>query len=87
MGSGHSFLWYNDMADELARYGALFLLSAVPCSLPLASRNHFSRSEGVLFHLNSLTHKFPWYLLRNLCSLVTLDVLSQVFAAMDIAFC
>ena len=36
---GHSFLPENDSADELARRGALFAPSAIPCSLsPLISR-------------------------------------------------
>ena len=40
---GHSFLTGNDVADELARQGAIFALSAIPCSLfPLISRFHSS---------------------------------------------
>ena len=36
---GHSFLPRNDTADELARRGALLVLSAIPCSLfPLIFR-------------------------------------------------
>ena len=57
--SGHSFLPGNDATDELARPGALLVPSAIPCSLsPLISRIHFSRTGGVLSHLNSLTHSF-----------------------------
>ena len=37
-------------------------------------------------HLNSLTHRFPRFPLRNLCSLVTLAVFSLVYAAIDTAF-
>ena len=38
---GHSFLPGNDAADELARRGALFAPSAIPCSFsPLISRIH-----------------------------------------------
>ena len=38
---GHSFLLGNDAVDELTRPGALFVPSAIPCSLsPLISRNH-----------------------------------------------
>ena len=38
---GHSFLLGNDMADELARWGALLAPSAIPCSLSsLISRIH-----------------------------------------------
>ena len=55
--------------------------------LPLVSTLVFSRTGSVLFHLNSLTHELPWFLLRNLCSLVTLAVCSFVFAATDTAFC
>ena len=39
---GHSFLPGNDMADELARRGALLVPSAIPCSLSLISRIHSS---------------------------------------------
>ena len=43
MGPGHSFLEGNDAADELARRGALFVPSAIPCSLsPLISRIYSS---------------------------------------------
>ena len=39
---GHSFLPGNDVADELARRGALLAPSAIPCSLSrLISRIHF----------------------------------------------
>ena len=38
---GHSFLTWNDAANELARRGALLAPSAIPCSLsPLISRIH-----------------------------------------------
>ena len=38
---GHSFLLVNDAADELARWGALLVPSAIPCSLYfLISRIH-----------------------------------------------
>ena len=38
---GHSFLPWNDAADELARRGALLVPSAIPCSLsPLICRIH-----------------------------------------------
>ena len=46
----------------------------------------FSRTGGVLSHLNSLTHRFPRFPPRNLCSLVMLAVSSLVFAATDTAF-
>ena len=42
--------------------------------ISLVSTLFFSRTEGVLSHQNSLTHRFPWFVLKNLCSLVTLAV-------------
>ena len=54
--------------------------------LSLVSTLFFSRTEGVLSHLNSLTHRFPRFPPRNLCSLVMLAVSSLVYAAMDTAF-
>ena len=79
----------NDAADKLARRGALLAPSAIPCSLsPLISRIHFcfSRTGGVLSLRSILTHRFPQFPLRNLCSIVMLAVSSLVFAAMDTAF-
>ena len=61
---GHSFLPGNDAADELDRRGALLAPSAIPCSLS---------PRGVLSHLNSLTHRFPQFPRRNLCSLCSLS--------------
>ena len=55
--------------------------------LSLVSTVLFSRTGGVLFQQNSLTHKFPRFPPTNLCSLVTFVVLSFVFAATDTAFC
>ena len=46
----------------------------------------FSRTGGVLSHRNSLTHRFPRFPPRNLCSLVMLAVSSFVYAATDTAF-
>ena len=46
----------------------------------------FSRTGGVLSHLNSLTDRFPRFPPRNLCSLVMLAVSSLVYAATDTAF-
>ena len=40
MSSVYSFLPENDVADELARPGALLAPSAIPCSLSLTSRIH-----------------------------------------------
>ena len=86
---GHSFLPGNDAADELARRGALLAPSAIPCSLsPFISRIHsflfsdWRRTVSSKF----LTHRFPRFPLRNLCSLVMLAVSSLVFAATDTAF-
>ena len=46
----------------------------------------FSRTGGVLFHLNSSTHRSPRFPLRNSCFLVTLAVCSLVFAATDTVY-
>ena len=54
--------------------------------LSLISTLVFSRTGGVLSHQNFLTHRFPRFSLRNLCSLVMLTVFSLVFAATDTAF-
>ena len=54
--------------------------------LSLVSTLIFSRTGGVLSHRNILTHRFPRFPLRNLCSLVMLAVSSLVFAATDTAF-
>ena len=86
---GHSFLPENDAADELARRGALLALSTNPLSLSSYLSYppfFFSQTGGVLFHLNSLTHRFPRFSPRNLCSLVMLAVSSFVYAATDTAF-
>ena len=55
--------------------------------LSLVSTLVFSRTVGVLCPRSILTHRFPQFPLRNLCSLVMLAVSSLVFAAMDTAFC
>ena len=55
--------------------------------LSLVSTLVFSRTGGVLSHLNSLIHRLPRLPLRNLCSLATLAVFSVVFVATDTAFC
>ena len=54
--------------------------------LSLVSTLVLSRIGGVLSHLNSLTHRFPRFPPRNLCSLVMLAVSSLIFAATDTAF-
>ena len=76
---GDSFLLGNNAADELARLVTLLLPSAVPYSLsPLTSPIHssLSRSGGVLFHQNSLTHRLLKHPLSCLCCLVMLVVSS-----------
>ena len=87
---GHSFLPGNDAADELARWGALFAPSAIPCSLsPVISRIHsclfsdWRRTVSSKF-FDTQVPRFP---LRNLCSFVRLAVPSLVFAATGTAFC
>ena len=47
----------------------------------------FSRTGGVLSHLNTSKHRFPRFPPKNLCSLVTLAVSSLVCAAIHTAFC
>ena len=54
--------------------------------LSLVSTLVLSRTGDVLSYLNSLTHRFPQFSPRNLCSLVMLAVFSLVFAATDTAF-
>ena len=46
-----------------------------------------SRTGSVLSHQSILTHRFPQFLLRNLCFLVMLAVFSLVYAATGTAFC
>ena len=55
--------------------------------LSLVSTLLFSLTEAVLSNRNSSTLRFPRFLLRNLCSLVTLAVFSLVYAATDKASC
>ena len=54
--------------------------------LSLVSTLVFSRTGGVLSHQNSLTHRFPRFPPRSLCSLVMLAVSSLVYAATNTAF-
>ena len=88
---GHSFRPGNDAADELTRWRALLVPSAISCSLflllSLVSTFRFSQTGGVLSHQNSLTHRFPRFPLKNLCSLVTLAVFCLGFATTDTAYC
>ena len=70
--------------------GERFLRSpqSLEVSLPLSlvSTLAFFRTEGVLSHLNFLTHRFYRFPLKNLYSLVMLDVSSLVYAATDTAY-
>ena len=58
----------------------------VSLPLPLVSTLVLSRTGGVLSLQSILTHRFPRFPLRSLCSLVMLAVSSLVFAATDTAF-
>ena len=53
----------------------------------LVSTLLFSRTGGILSHLNSSTHRFPRFPPSNLCFYVILAVFSLAFAATDTAFC
>ena len=66
--------------------GECYLRSPQSLVVSLLLSLAFSRTGGVLFHRSILTHRFPRFPLRNLCSLVMLAVSSLVFAAMDTAF-
>ena len=54
--------------------------------LPIVSTLVFSRTGGVLSHLNFLTHRFPQFPPRNLCFLVMLAVSSLVYSARGTTF-
>ena len=68
------------------RYSFPLQSLVVSLLLSLLSIIFFSRAGGVLSHRNSLTHRFPRFPPRKLCSLVTLVVFFLVFAATDTAF-
>ena len=55
--------------------------------LSLVSTLLFSRTGGILSHLNSSTHRFPRFPPSNLRFYVMLVVISLAFAATDTAFC
>ena len=72
------------------------MVSATPCLLQslvvsllllLVFTLVFSRTAGVLTRLNSLTHRFLWFPLKNFCFLGMLAVPSFVFAATETVFC
>ena len=62
------------------------LQSLVVSLLSLVSILVLSRTGGVRSHRSILTHRFPRFPLRNLCSLVMLAESSLVYAAIDTAF-
>ena len=87
---GCSFLWGNNVADELARPGALLASSAIPYNLS----SLISPIDSCLFSdgRRIVSSKFfdtqvPSISTENLCSLVTLAVCSLVCAATDTAYC
>ena len=77
---------YNGSPDTRFPLGTMRLMSwpdgecyscppAIPSSFSsVISPNHFSRTGGILSYLNSSTHRFPQFPLRQLCFLVTLAV-------------
>ena len=73
------------LLDE-ERYLRPPLSPVVSLLLSLVSTLVLSRTGGVLSLRSILTHRFPQFPLRNLCSLVMLAVSSLVFAASDTAF-
>ena len=91
---------YNGSPDTRFSWGTTQLMSlphgerclrppqslVVSLLLSLVSTLVFSRTRGVLSFQSILTHRFPQFPLRNLCSLVMLAGSSLVFAAMDTAF-
>ena len=68
------------------RYLHPLLSLVVSLLLSLVSTLLFSWTGCVLSHRNSLTHRFPRFPPRNLCSLVTLAMFFLVYAATDTAF-
>ena len=96
-----SYIRYHGYNDTRFSWGTTRLMSwpggerylrplqflVVSFLLPLVSTLVFSRTGGVLSHLNFSTGRFPRFPQRNLCSLVMLAVFSFVFAATDTAFC
>ena len=69
------------------RYSCPLQFLVVFFLLSLVTTHHFSRTGGVLSHRNSLTHRFPQFPPKNLCSLVTLAVCFFAFASTDAAYC
>ena len=87
---GHSFLPGNDAMmswPDGERYSCPLQSLVVFFLLSIVSTLVFSRTRGVLSHLNSLTCRFARFPLRNLCSLVMLAVFSLVYVSTDTAIC
>ena len=92
---------YNGSPDTCFSQGTMNLMSwldgecylrplqslVVSLFLSCISTLLFFWTGGILSHRNSLTHKFPQFPSRNLCSLVTLTVFSLIYTATDTAFC
>ena len=86
---GHSFLPGKDIADELARRGALLAPSAIPCSLsPLISRIHSRLFSDWRRTVSSkyFDTQVPSISTKELV-LPRHAVFSLVYAATDTAFC
>ena len=91
---------YNGSPDTRFSQGMMWLMSwpdgeryscplqslVVSFFLSLISTLVFSWTGGVLSHQNFLTHRFPRFPLRNLCSIVMVAVSSLIFGAVDTAF-
>ena len=69
------------------RYLRLIQSLAVPLLFFSRIHSFFSRTGGVLSHLNSSTRRFPQFPPWSLCFLVMLAVFSLVYVATDKAFC
>ena len=91
---------YNGSPDTRFSWGTTWLMSwpdeerylhppqspVVSLLLSLVFTLVFSRTGGILSHLNSLTCNFPRFPPRNLCSPIKLAVFSLVCTAMDTSF-
>ena len=60
------------------RYSCSLQFVVVSLLLSLVSTLVLSWTGGILSHLNSSTHRFPWFRSRNLCSLVTLAMFPRL---------
>ena len=78
--------WLMSWPDE-EHYLCPLQSLVVSLLLSLISTLLFSQTGGIQSHQNFLTHMFPQFPLRNLCSLIMLAVFSLVYAATNTAFC